>query len=76
MKEVLETIIRNLVQNQDEVQIEEKQDGKDVVYEVKVAKEDMGRVIGRQGRLAKSIRTLAKSIGNREHKRVRVEFVD
>ena len=44
--------------------------------EVKVANEDMGRVIGRQGRLAKSIRTVAKSVGAREHKKVSVEFID
>ncbi len=47
-----------------------------VVFEVKVANEDMGKVIGKQGRLAKSIRTVAKSVGAREHKKVSVEFID
>ena len=72
MKEIIETIILNLVDNKEAVEITEKQDEKSVVFEVKVANEDMGKVIGRQGRLAKSIRTVAKSIGAREHKKVSV----
>lgn len=62
MKEILETIILSLVDNKDAVQINELDEEKSVVFEVKVAEEDMGKVIGRQGRLAKSIRTLVKSI--------------
>ena len=75
MKEIIETIILNLVDNKDAVEITEKQDEKSVVFEVKVAEEDMGKVIGRQGRLAKSIRTLVKSIAGKEHKKVTVEFI-
>ena len=52
MKEIIETIILNLVDNKEAVEITEKQDEKSVVFEVKVANEDMGKVIGRQGRLA------------------------
>ena len=76
MKEIIETIILNLVDNKDAVEITEKQDEKYIVFEVKVANEDMGKVIGRQGRLAKSIRTVVKSIGARERKKVSVEFID
>ena len=76
MKEIIETIILNLVDNKDAVEVTEKQDEKSVVYEVKVANEDMGKVIGRQGRLAKSIRTVVKSIAGKEHKKVSVEFID
>lgn len=76
MKEIVETIILGLVDNKDAVEIKEVQGEKDIVFEVKVANEDMGKVIGRQGRLAKSIRTVVKSIGAREHKKVLVEFVD
>mgnify|MGYP000619858213 CR=1 FL=1 len=76
MKEIIETIILNLVDNKDAVEITEKQDEKGIVFEVKVAEEDMGKVIGRQGRLAKSIRTLVKSIAGKEHKKVSVEFID
>ena len=76
MKEIIETIILNLVDNKDAVQVNEVQGEKSIVYEVKVANEDMGKVIGRQGRLAKSIRTVAKSIGARENKKVSVEFID
>ena len=76
MKEIIETIILNLVDNKDAVEITEKQDEKSIVFEVKVANEDMGKVIGRQGRLAKSIRTVAKAVAGREHKKVSVEFID
>ena len=76
MKEIIETIILNLVDNKDSVQVNEVQGEKSIVFEVKVANEDMGKVIGRQGRLAKSIRTVVKSIGAREHKKVSVEFID
>lgn len=75
MKEILETIILGLVDNKDSVQINEVDGEKSVVFEVKVAEEDMGKVIGKQGRLAKSIRTLIKSIAGKEHKKVTVEFV-
>lgn len=75
MKEILDLIIKNLVDNQEEVSIEEKTNDKSVVYEVKVAKEDMGKVIGKQGRMAKSIRNLIKAIAVKEHKRVNIEFV-
>ena len=75
MKEILELIIKNLVDNQDAVSIEEKTNDKSVVYEVRVAKEDMGKVIGKQGKMAKSIRSLIKAIAIKEHKRVNIEFV-
>lgn len=76
MKEIIETIILNLVDNKDAVNVNEVQGEKCIVYEVKVANEDMGRVIGKQGKLAKSIRTVVKSIAGREHKKVTVEFLD
>ena len=75
MKEILETIILSLVDNKDAVQINELDGEKSVVFEVKVAEEDMGKVLGRQVRLAKSIRTLVKSIAGKEHKKVTVEFI-
>ena len=76
MKESLETIILSLVENKEAVNIKETADEKSVVFEVKVADGDMGRVIGRQGRLAKSIRTVMKALGAKEHKKVSVEFID
>lgn len=76
MKEIIETIILNLVDNKNAVSVNEVQGEKSIVYEVKVAEDDMGKVIGRQGRLAKSIRTVVKSIGARDHKKVSVEFID
>ena len=75
MKEILQLIIKNLVDDESKVSIEEKTNDKSVVYEVKVAKEDMGKVIGKQGKMAKSIRSLIKAIAIKEHKRVNIEFV-
>ena len=76
MKEILKTIIESLVENKEAVKISETATEKSVVYEVRVAEGDMGRVIGRQGKLAKSIRTVMKAAGGKEHKKVSVEFVD
>ena len=75
MKEILQTIIFNLVDNKEAVQINEVEGEKSIVYEVKVAEGDMGKIIGKQGRLAKSIRTVIKAVANKEQKRVSVEFI-
>lgn len=75
MKEILETIIRNLVEKQDEVSINEIIGEKSVVYEVKVAETDMGKIIGKQGKVAKSIRTIIKAVASKEEKRVTIEFI-
>ena len=75
MKEVLDLMIRNLVDNPEEVSIKELNGEKSVVYEVKVAEEDMGKVIGRQGKIAQSIRTVMKAVANKNDKKVTVEFI-
>ena len=75
MKEVLKTIISNLVDNKDAVEINQIDGEKSITFEVKVAEGDMGKVIGRQGRLAKSIRTIMKAFASKEHKKVSVEFI-
>ena len=75
MKEVLETIIKNLVDNKGEVEIKEVEGEKNIIFEVKVAEEDMGKVIGRQGKIAQSIRTVMKAVASKEHKKATVEFI-
>ena len=75
MKEILQTIILNLVDNKEAVEIKEIQGEKSIVLEIKVADSDMGKVIGKQGRLAKSIRTLIKAVATKEQKKVTVEFM-
>ena len=76
MKDVLELVIKSLVENQTEVSINEKEDGKTITFEVKVAGSDMGKVIGKQGKMAKAIRTLMKSVAGKNHKKVNIEFLD
>lgn len=75
MKEVLETIIKNLVDNKDAVQINEVEGEKTIVFEVKVDEKDFGKVIGKQGKIAQSIRTVMKAVANRNDKKVTVEFL-
>lgn len=76
MKDILESIILNIVDDREAVSISEKIDGENIVYSVKVANNDMGRVIGKQGKIAKAIRTLMKSLGAKEKKKITIEFVD
>ncbi len=76
MKDILETIILNLVDNKDAVKIEEENTEKEIVFKVTVENSDMGKVIGKQGRIAKSIRTVMKSVSAKEGKKVAVEFLD
>lgn len=75
MKEILETIIRNLVDNKDEIEIKELDGEKTIIFEVKVAESDMGKIIGKQGKIAHSIRTIMKAVASREHKKVSIEFI-
>lgn len=75
MENVLKAIISNLVEDTNAVEIKRIDSEKTVTFEVKVADGDMGKVIGKQGRLAKSIRTVMKAIANKEHKKVSVEFI-
>lgn len=76
MKEALLTIIKNLVTDVDSVSINEKENDKFVTYEVKVAEKDMGKIIGKEGRIAKSIRTIMKALAAKENKKVTIEFID
>lgn len=75
MKEILEIIIKNLVEDKDAVSINETKKDNTIVFEVKVSEKDMGKVIGRQGKIAKSIRTVTKAIAAKENKKISVEFV-
>ena len=76
MKDILEVVIKNLVDNPDEVSINEVTEAKSICYEVEVAKNDMGKVIGKQGKMAKAIRSIMKAVAVKEHKKVNVEFLD
>ena len=75
MKEILESIILNIVANKEPVSVTETIEETAIIYEVKVAEEDIGRIIGKQGKVAQAIRTLIKSIGAKEKKKIVVKFV-
>lgn len=75
MKELLEAIARNLVDYPDKVEVTETRKERTVVLELKVAPEDMGKVIGKQGRIAKAIRTVVKAAAVREEKKIIIEIV-
>ncbi len=76
MKDLLLYIAQNLVDHPEEVTVTEIEGENETVLELRVAEGDMGKVIGRQGRIAKEIRTLIKSVAVRSGKRVSVEIVD
>ena len=76
MNELLTYIIQNLVDEPDKVSVTERKADGETVFEVRVADGDMGKVIGRQGRIAKEIRTLMKAVAQRRGQRVSVEILD
>lgn len=75
MKELLEVIAKNLVEYPEQVQVFEKEGDKASILELKVAPEDMGKVIGKQGRIAKAIRTVVKAAAVHEDKKIIVEII-
>ena len=76
MKELVTYIARNLVEQPDQVSVNEIDCDGEIVLELRVAPEDMGKVIGRQGRIAKEIRTVVRSLAQRKNTRVSVEILD
>lgn len=74
MKELVEVIAKALVDNPDEVVVTEKTEGKNVTVELHVAAFDMGKVIGKQGRIAKAIRSVVKAASLSDNKRVDVDI--
>lgn len=76
MKDILNSIIINLVENKESVSITETEKEDETLYEVVVAEADKGRVIGKQGRVAKSIRTVMRAIAFKEKKNIYIKFVD
>ena len=76
MKELLLYIAKNLVENPDQVTVTELQGDDELTLELRVAPEDMGKVIGRQGRIAKEIRTVVRSYAQRTGVKVSVDIVD
>ena len=76
MKELLTYIVRSLVDKPDEVSVAERENNGETLFEVRVADGDMGKVIGRQGRVVKEIRVLMKAVAQRKGKKVSVEVLD
>ena len=76
MKELLTYIAQNLVEHPEQVTVDQIDGESEIVLELHVAPSDMGKVIGRQGRIAKEIRVLIRSVAQRSGKRVSVEIVD
>ena len=74
MKELVEVIAKALVDNPDEVVVTESMKGEDTLIELKVAPADMGKVIGKQGRIAKAIRSVVKAAASKEDRKVIVEL--
>ncbi|MEG0886534.1 MAG: KH domain-containing protein [Acetivibrio sp.] len=75
MKELVEVIAKSLVDHPEEVIVTESESEKGTIIELKVAADDMGKVIGKQGRVAKSIRSVVKAAASREDKKVIVDII-
>jgi hypothetical protein len=76
MRDLVEFLVRALVDEPDAVKVEEFDEEGDLVLEVSVADDDLGRVIGRGGRIANAIRTVARAVGARDDRRVIVDILD
>ncbi len=76
MRELVEYIAKALVEQPDEVQVSQVEGERSLIVELRVAPEDMGKVIGKQGRIAKAIRTVVKAAATKEGKMVHVEIID
>lgn len=74
MKEIVEYIVKSLVVDKDSVNVTETEENEETVLHVAVAEDDMGRVIGKSGKIASSIRAIVKSISSRQNKKVFVKF--
>ena len=75
MKELVEVIAKALVDHPEDVSVNEKKEGRTTVLELHVADGDMGKVIGKQGRIAKALRSVVKAAAARENKKVVVDMV-
>lgn len=75
MKEIVEVIAKALVDHSEKVNVEEKEEDCQTMLRLHVAEDDMGKVIGKQGRIAKAMRTVVKAAATREEKKVTVEIV-
>ena len=75
MKELVEVIAKSLVDHPEDVRVEEEQEDRQVTLKIHVDEDDMGKVIGRQGRIAKAMRTVVKAAATRENKKVSVDII-
>ena len=76
MKELLTYIVQSLVDHPEQVQVAEHKSEGETIFEVSVAEGDMGKVIGRQGRIVKQIRVLMRAVAQRKGKKISVEILD
>ena len=76
MKELLTYIVQNLVDDPSQVSVTERKADGETIFEVRVADGDMGKVIGRQGRIVKQIRILMRAVAQRKGKKISVEIID
>ena len=76
MEEMLKTIVKYLVDNPDSIEVSRRDEGKSTTLELRVAPEDMGKVIGRQGKMARAIRTLMKAYATKEGTKINVDIMD
>jgi len=76
VKDLVEFIVKALVDHPEEVKVSEVEGEQSVIYEIRVSQEDMGKIIGKQGRIARAIRTIVKAAGAKKGKKTAVEILE
>ena len=76
MKDLLEYLVKSLVENPEGVIVTEEESGEEVEFKISVDKDDMGRIIGKQGKIARAIRVVMRSAATKEGKKVNVEIIE
>ena len=76
MKELVEILAKALVDHPEQVEVNEVVGEQSIILELKVAQDDMGKVIGKQGRVARAVRAIMKSVASKENKKVTIEFIN
>ncbi len=76
MKDLVEFLSKSLVDDPSQVKVDEAGDGSEIVYQIRVAPDDMGKIIGKQGRVAKALRSVVKAAATKQSVKVQVDIVD
>ena len=76
MRQIVETLVKRIVRSSDEVDVKENSSDSSLVFEIRVAKEDMGRIIGKKGKTIEALRTIVNAFGVKHEKRCNIQLIE